>query len=239
MQRAHGDVLWLVSDSGMTKAGRFPNFKTNAKSRNKTHTQCSRMRIRFHHLGSLQLSVRTKALVLNYVAPSSCCLPKVSWCLFPWVTNGQMNPTDSHVEGHDRTWLCGRHVCDLSTHRYWHSPPGKGFCNISFSKTRRNLLSWRVWLGRTTKAICKGAFCCSKEGWRQSCEMLRSICIWMKGSAIIYSFDKTCIHWCLKFSCFFFPGSHGKRKQIIYRNNYFIECIYTVKPQLLNHSWAR
>lgn len=118
-------------------------------------------------------------------------------------------------------------------------PLGKGFCNISFSKTRRNLLSWRVWLGRTTKAICKGAFCCSKEGWRQSCEMLRSICIWMKGSAIIYSFDKACIHWCLKFSCFFFPGSHGKRKQIIYRNNYFIECIYTVKPQLLNHSWAR
>lgn len=40
----------LISDSRVAKAEVSPNLKTNAKSRNKTHTQHSCMQIFFHHL---------------------------------------------------------------------------------------------------------------------------------------------------------------------------------------------
>lgn len=132
----------LNGESGVTKAEMFPNFKTNSKHCSKT-THNAHAQVFFHH----------------------SCLCNLEWGQKPWfVTNCHTPlPTSSSscllsprlqmvrliqqkcVECHGG-WMCSdglllrtRHICDLSTHRYWQYPPGQDFCNISSCKTRMNL----------------------------------------------------------------------------------------------------
>ena len=134
----------------------------------------------------------------------------------------------------DRLFLCKRPICDPSTHRYWHYPCGQDLCNSSFSKTRMNLHLRVFNSAGPQKAFAKVL----SVLWRnirdkQSHEMLRSIVIWTKQFTIIYAFDKN-LYRC---QCSFFQAAVEKKKRlIIYINNYFIECIHTVKVQLLNDS---
>lgn len=140
----------LTSDSGVAKAEVFPNLKTNAKSRNKTHTQPFLHANILSPFKSLQLWIRTEALVFNKLPCLSGLAPGVSGYLSSQVTNGQINPTDTHVGRHacsrciERLFLCRKHICDLSTPRYRWSHSRQDFCNISFGKNENESQSWGV-----------------------------------------------------------------------------------------------
>lgn len=100
--------LSLTSDSGVAKAEMFPHLKTNAKSCNKTHTQPFLHANILSPFKSLQLWIRTEALVFNKLPCLSCLAPRVSGYPSSQVTHGQINPTDTPV---------GRHVCSRCSER--------------------------------------------------------------------------------------------------------------------------
>lgn len=134
----------------------------------------------------------------------------------------------------DRLFLCKRPICDLSTHRYWHYPCGQDLCNSSFSKRRMNLHLGVFNSAGPQRAFAKVLSVLWRNiGDKQSCEMLRSVVIWTKQFTIIYSFDKN-LYRC---QCSFFRAAlEKKKKKANNLYNYFIECIHTVKFQLLNDS---
>lgn len=212
------------------------NQKSTAKPTCKAHTPEYSCIVR-----SWRLWVRTAALVFNWLPCYSCLPPEVSCCLFPprLQMAGLIQQTCGKWHGcwtcSDRLLLCRRCICDLSTHRYWQYPPGQDFF-VTFHSAKGEWISisgrltWQD--GRRYLQRCflssEGMLGTNKKPW---------------DAEIYFNLDGVICHhllvwqnlyWC-QFS--FFSGSRGKR-QIIYINNYFIECIHTVKLQLLNHSWS-
>lgn len=132
--------------------------------------------------------------------------------------------------------------CVPSTYMYWHQPPGQGFYNISFSekdKTKQECISILRCLTRQDlrRHLQKLLSVLRKEPGRQRPEMLRPTVTQMKQfTSILFLWQN--LYWC---QCSFLQAAmeaEKKKRLIIYINNYFIECIYTVKVQLLNHSWS-
>lgn len=85
-----------------------------------------------------------RSLGLWLIVPLLCLPPEVS-CLFSPELQMVRLIQQACVERHGG-WMCSdgllprsRHICDLSTHRYWRYPPGQDFCNNSSCKMRMNL----------------------------------------------------------------------------------------------------
>lgn len=136
--------LSLTSDSGVAKAEVFPHLKTNAKSHNKTHAQPFLHANILSPFKFLQLWRRTEALVFNKSPCLSCLAPRVRGYPSSQVTNGQINPTDTHVGRHvcsrcsESLFPCRKHICDLSTPRYRWSHPRGTFVTFHSVKTKMN-----------------------------------------------------------------------------------------------------